>query len=150
MPILPATAAGLLAAVALVTASPPASAAPTTSPLADASLFCGTPLTAAGTFAYNVNGADPFWITSGPLAGKWNIVAYAHYAETGVLATTPVTQEVLDQNPGTYSFVDHKTFGSKTGQTDTASCEIVARWKAGTAAPTDLTVFAPLTLSRTG
>ena len=101
-----------------------------------------------GTFAFNVSGADPFWITSGPLAGKWSILSFAHYLEVGTLATDPVPFADLANQTGTYQFVDGKTFGNKTGQTETATCEIVSRWKAGTVGPTDLTIFAPLLLAR--
>lgn len=137
-----------LAAGAVLAVPTGASAAPTGSPLPDADVFCGPSLAEQVTFAFNSEQAATFWITGGSYVGKWNIAWEAHYVAGGTfMRPVPLTQ--LADNPATYQLTDQRSFGTKAGQIETTTCEIVSRWPAGTVAPTAVTVFAPLTLTRT-
>lgn len=128
-----------------------ASAAPSGSPLPDADMFCGPGLSSEVTFAAGGTAEDSLWITSGPDAGKWNIVDAAHYGEFGTLATAPVPVAELVAHPEIYQPLDSKTYGAKAGMSERLGCEIVSRLAgfATPSGPVDLTVFAPITLART-
>jgi hypothetical protein len=136
--------AGLLAATAVLAAPAVATAAPSGVPLPDAHAYCDTTLTSVASFAFASPLGDSFWIGSGPYAGKRNIGYEARYLAPGLIEEpAPLA---ISRRTGHTSSRGEKSFGQKTGQTDTVTCEIVSLGDLG---PDSFTVFAPVVLSRT-
>lgn len=129
----------LVAAVGLLTG--PAHAAPWQQTwLPDADLFClddDGGWVDVGRWVGNPDAAT-LWVADGPFAGHHVLVAADHYLEFGVTAYAP--RDAFDDTIYLYS----TTFGAKRGLTDRADCQVVSRF----AGP--FTVYAPMTLARTG
>ena len=124
-----------------------ASAAPVGGPLYDATLFCGEKLAMQVDYDMPMGIGDTIWITTpGPFEGKWQHLQGQHFALFGTLASKPVPLTKLAKAP--YLGEPVKVFGEKTGMTETATCQIVSRWPAGTMLPDmDLTVFGMMWLA---
>ena len=128
--------------IAIGTDSDPdsASAEPQRRWLADADLVCQADTLSTSEWV-SVPGSDSLWITDGPLAGHYVILADSHYVMPGLQEEPPESYAGLPQ-------VGSLVRGTKAGLAgDSLTCDFVSRWDAPGEAD-DFSVVGPLTMVR--
>jgi hypothetical protein len=118
-----------------------ASAAPPSPWLPDADLFCPVaddPLVKVGWVT--PPGSDSLWVTTGPLAGHYVLLAFSHYWMDGLQYAPPASYAGLPQ-------LNDEVRGAKTGLTGPITCHFVSRFDLpGTS--DDFSVVGPATMVR--
>lgn len=98
-----------------------ASAAPPAPWLPDADLFCPSDTLHQGEWVTRP-GSDSLWVTGGPLAGHYVLLAFSHYWMPGLQSEPPASYTGLPQ-------VDDVLRGRKTALAgDAITCHFVSRW----------------------